>query len=193
MSEDNSDKKSGRRKIIKVLGFIGLALGLLYYSWGVYAFYAFKGGPNDYYWVINIAQGFATAENEYHGFPIDVTEDNPLTCKSQSAKNGIGTLGYCVALFNRGYFGECSWWRFEDCMVLEGEAYLLGRPDFLGKAIAAIYDPCRYTPTVEEIRKVVPPNNTSFRQQMMGWRYFFVKLFDEQGEAVFNTEIQLKK
>ena len=98
-------------------------------------------------------------------------------------------------------------------MVLEGEAYLLGRPDFLGKAIAAIYDPCRYTPTVEEIRKVVPPNNTSFRQQMMGWRYFFdcggvpddperfqhrpkrvfVKLFDEQGEAVFNTEIQLKK
>lgn len=213
VEEKEIKKIIGRRKLIRFLSLIVLILGGLYYSLTVYAFYSFKGGPDDYTWIVDIAQGYATAENDYRGLPIDVTEENPLTCKSQFARDGVGTLGFCGTLFNRGNFSECSWWRFEKCQVLEGEAYLLSRPELLGRALSAVHDPCRYVPTMEYIKSKYPSRDRFKWSTELSLREFFecggvpddfdpygqrpgrafVKLFNEEGDVVFFLEIQLKE
>jgi hypothetical protein len=208
MNEDMTRNKSRKRWIIAILSVV-FVLASLIYAWSVFIIYVGKGPTHPLTRIVDIAQGYATPENEYHGLPVRMTKENPVTCNSRNNK-GM-TLGFCVALFDRQNFWDCAWWRFEPCAVLEGEAYLLNHPKLLGRALAAVYDPCRYMPSIAEIKKNIP-DDIVFQQQMMGYssnykcdgdhykpggynyatERVFVKLFDEQGNLVFKLEKPIK-
>ncbi len=210
MSEEIAGKKSGRRKFLKVISLIVFVLGLLYYSLSVFVFTSGKTGTHPLSWIVDIAIGHKSPKNKYRGMGYDVTQGNPATCDSRRGKNE--PLNFCTHLFTRDGLNDCSWWRFENCVVLEGEAYLLSRPDLLGKALSAIHDPCRYLPSLAEIDKHTF-DVKFFRIQVIRWRYRFgcggvphdpteyeyrperviVKLFDQHGNVVFITEIKLKE
>ncbi len=208
MSEDIDEGKRWWRKVIMISSGFVLIVALLLYGLAIFSLYIGKGNTHPLTYIVDIAVGLANSENEYHGVR-DINKD-PVTCTSQFPMTG--RLSTCVALFDRENFAECAWWRLEKCVVLEGESYLLTRPDLLGKAMAAIHDPCRYAPTLEEIENATPTDMV-WRRQMLDWRgYFgcggfpadprvdeytpervFVKLFDDQGNVVFKMEKPMPK
>ena len=209
MSEEHSSKTVWRRIGI-ALGMILLCGAALLYALLIYMFYVGKEPTHPLSYLTEIAMGFRTVENKFRGLGYEVSSKNPATCDTQDGKGK--SLSRCTWLVDRHNFSECSWWRFERCAVLEGEEYLLTRPDLLGPALSAIYDPCRYIPTLSEIGLAFPDNDI-FKQDMEVWNEdfdcapspenrnayanrperVFVKLFDEQGAVVFKTEIKLKR
>jgi hypothetical protein len=170
--------KSGKR-VRWIIGTVVVFVAALYGLGQLAA--RFDKGATD---VVQMAAGFAIGLRkpaDGYEFPKEGTFIDKPTCDT-SYKEG-DSYYRCVALGRFARHEGCALWRFESCLVLEADSYLLSRPDLLGKTLDAIHRPCRYLPSEEQIatnEKIKPSSKTDFR-----------RLLDEAGcETGLNRDVR---
>ena len=142
---DDPTRRKRRGCLLKSL-FIFL---LLIYGFAQFIYFAV--GRHDSHPILiamEKAEGLRLPKYGYR-WPLDKPEFEKPTCKGREGKELSYSL--CLNIKPISFYAGCSWWRFEPCLVLQAEEYLLSRPDKLGPALNALHDPCRYLPTPREI------------------------------------------
>ena len=124
---------------------------LVVYGFGqlLYYFVKHESGTHPVKLASAIAAGLLRPEYGYSLNEYKYPKLEEPTCDTRFKKDD--TYYLCVTLADRAGYRGCAWWRFERCLSLETEEYLLTRPDLLGPTLSAVFDPCRYLPTPQAI------------------------------------------